>query len=263
MNKNGLHTMKEFVNMKKQTLVFSILSLLYFVVYTGVSIILGMIVSDIATCIGFWLLNLLSTYVYMRFFFHIAAALRQEETVIYFRDCIPMLVLESILFFFTIAVYYSFVLFVSVYTVIAVIAYLYCFFCVAFQLFCFYQVYRGNRSIPKIVSGALQGMLASWKSILAACGGLAVGYIVLYVCSMGVQLTFSMMLPHVLILNIGVTMNRWMEVITVILTMFMTGVFDMTMWIFLLYQVVAALLFSYFFIHWIGWIVRLCESSWN
>ena len=58
-------------------------------------------------------------------------------------------------------------------------------------------------------------------------------------------------------------MNRWMEVGTVVLTMLMSGLFDSTILLFLLYQVIAALLFSYFYIIWMGWITQLCEASWN
>lgn len=102
---NAYQQIRERMDLKVQTAAFSILSLLYFVLYTVVSIILGNIVNDVATVIGFWMLNLVSTYVYMRFFFRILAAMRKEETVIYFRDCLWMLVLESLLFGFTIPAY--------------------------------------------------------------------------------------------------------------------------------------------------------------
>ena len=84
---NAYQQIRERMDLKVQTAAFSILSLLYFVLYTVVSIILGNIVNDVATVIGFWMLNLVSTYVYMRFFFRILAAMRKEETVIYFRAC--------------------------------------------------------------------------------------------------------------------------------------------------------------------------------
>ena len=145
---NAYQQIRERMDLKVQTAAFSILSLLYFVLYTVVSIILGNIVNDVATVIGFWMLNLVSTYVYMRFFFRIIAAMRKEETVIYFRDCLWMLVLESLLFGFTILVYYAFVWFIDLYTLIGIIAYVYVFFCTAFQLFCFYEVYRWGRSYP-------------------------------------------------------------------------------------------------------------------
>ena len=224
---NAYQQIRERMDLKVQTAAFSILSLLYFVLYTVVSIILGNIVNDVATVIGFWMLNLVSTYVYMRFFFRIIAAMRKEETVI------------------------------------GIIAYVYVFFCTAFQLFCFYEVYRGNRTLGAIVSGALRHMLAAWKGVLAACTLLVFFYCVLYICSMGVDITLQVIQPHVAILNIGVTMNRWMEVGTVVLTMLMSGLFDSTILLFLLYQVIAALLFSYFYIIWMGWITQLCEASWN
>lgn len=260
---NAYQQIRERMDLKVQTAAFSILSLLYFVLYTVVSIILGNIVNDVATVIGFWMLNLVSTYVYMRFFFRIIAATRKEETVIYFRDCLWMLVLESLLFGFTILVYYAFVWFIDLYTLIGIIAYVYVFFCTTFQLFCFYEVYRGNRTLGAIVSGALRHMLAAWKGVLAACTLLVFSYCVLYICSMGVDITLQVIQPHVVILNIGVTMNRWMEVGTVVLTMLMSGLFDSTILLFLLYQVIAALLFSYFYIIWMGWITQLCEASWN
>ncbi len=260
---NEVNTIKERLNMKRQTAVFSLLSVLYFVLYTVLSIGLGMIVSDVATFIGFWLLNLVSTYVYMRFFFHVIASLRKEETVIYFKECIPMLILESLLFGCTILIYYCFVWFTAFYEILAVIVYLYVFFCVAFQLFCFYGVYRGSRTLLGIVKGAICQMCSVWKGVLGACAALAIGYLLLYIASMGVELTFTIMLPHALILNIGVTMNRWMEAGTVILTMALAGIVDSTMLLFLAYQVIAALLFSYLFILWMGWICYLCERSWN
>ncbi len=258
-----INTIKEHLNMKRQIVVFSLLSILYFALYTAVSILLGMIVSDVATFIGFWLLNLVSTYVYMRFFFQIIAAFREEESVIYFKDCIPMLVLESFLFALTIAFYYCFVCFFNFYAIISIFVYLYVFFCVAFQLFCFYEVYRGNRTLPAITSGAIRHMCVSWKGVLAACSALACGYIILYICSMGLDMLLNILLPHAIILNIALTMNRWMEVGTVALTMVLTGIFDSTMLLFLLFQVLTAIFFSYFYLMWMGWICYLCEKSWN
>lgn len=259
---NG-HRIRERLNLKVQTAVFSLLSLLYFVLYTVVSIALGSIFNDVTTIIGFWLLNLVSTYVYMRFFFRIIAAMRAETTVLYARDCLGMLVLESLLFGFTILVYYAFVHFVELYTFIGILAYAYVFVCVAFQLFCFYAVYRGSRTPGAIVVQALRQMRTAWKGVLAACALLVFGYCLLYICSMGMDITLQVIQPHVVILNISVTMNRWMEVGTVLLTMLMSGLFDSTILLFLLYQVIAALLFSYFYVFWMGWIVQLCEESWN
>ncbi len=256
-------TMKERLHSKRQTVLFSILSLLYFGLYTLVSIVLGTIVSDAATIIGFWALNLLSTYVYMRLFFYTIAAMRQEESVILFSQCIGMLAVESVLFGFTILLYYAFVYWLHWYAFLAFFVYVYVFFCTSFQLFCFYAVYRGARTPKAIVADSLQGMKKAWKGVIAAAASLALGYCVLYICSMGVDVTLQILQPHVLILNIGVTMNRWMEAGTVLLTMFMSGLFDSTLLLFLAYQVIAALLFSYFYCLWMAWICRLCETSWN
>ena len=218
---------------------------------------------DAATIIGFWILNLISTYVYMRFFFRMAAGMAKAEKTIYFRECIGMLVLETILYFFTIALYYLFVAFVDLYVLIGIIAYLYAFFAPAFQLFCFYQVFQGTKSPWRIVGGALKSMAKVWKSVIGACAALAVVYCMLYIFSMGLEVMISSLLPHVLILNIGVTMNRWMEVGTLLLSMVTNQLYDSAVMMFLLMQVIAAVLFSCLYVLWMGWIAALCESAWN
>lgn len=136
--------MKGSLNLKRQYVQFSILSLLYFVLYTLFSVVLGAIVHDAATIIGFWILNLISTYVYMRFFFRMAAGMAKAEKTIYFRECIGMLVLETILYFFTIALYYLFVAFVDLYVLIGIIAYLYAFFAPAFSAVLLLSGFSGN-----------------------------------------------------------------------------------------------------------------------
>lgn len=255
--------MKGSLNLKRQYVQFSILSLLYFVLYTLFSVVLGAIVHDAATIIGFWILNLISTYVYMRFFFRMAAGMAKAEKTIYFRECIGMLMLETILYFFTIALYYLFVAFVDLYVMIGIIAYLYAFFAPAFQLFCFYQVFQGTKSPWRIVGGALKSMAKVWKAVIGACAALAVVYCMLYIFSMGLEVMISSLLPHVLILNIGVTMNRWMEVGTLLLSMVTNQFYDSAVMMFLLMQVIAAVLFSCLYVLWMGWIAALCESAWN
>ena len=78
--------MKGSLNLKRQYVQFSILSLLYFVLYTLFSVVLGAIVHDAATIIGFWILNLISTYVYMRFFFRMAAGMAKAENIMKIRE---------------------------------------------------------------------------------------------------------------------------------------------------------------------------------
>ena len=192
-----------------------------------------------------------------------AAGMAKEEKTIYFRECIGMLVLETILYFFTIALYYLFVAFVDFYVLIGIIAYLYAFFAPAFQLFCFYQVYQGTKSPWRIAGGALRSMVKVWKAVIKACAALAVVYCMLYIFSMGLEVMISSLLPHVLILNIGVTMNRWMEVGTLLLSMVTNQLYDSAVMMFLLIQVIAAVLFSCLYVLWMGWIAALCESAWN
>ena len=212
--------MKGSLNLKRQYVQFSILSLLYFVLYTLFSVVLGAILHDAATIIGFWILNLISTYVYMRFFFRMAAGMAKAEKTIYFRECIGMLMLETILYFFT-------------------------------------------KSPWRIVGGALKSMAKVWKAVIGACAALAVVYCMLYIFSMGLEVMISSLLPHVLILNIGVTMNRWMEVGTLLLSMVTNQLYDSAVMMFLLMQVIAAVLFSCLYVLWMGWMAALCESAWN
>ena len=77
MFRNLYHEIKAHQDLKKEVLQFSVLSILYFVLYTLLSAFLGMFNHDALTVAVFWVLNLISTYVYMRFFFQMIA--RSEE----------------------------------------------------------------------------------------------------------------------------------------------------------------------------------------
>ena len=65
------------------------------------------------------------------------------------------------------------------------------------------------------------------REVVAACAMLCVGYILLYVLSVGIEGTVAVLAPYTAMLNIGVTMNRWMEVCSVLLNMIMTQTFDL------------------------------------
>lgn len=167
MFRNLYHEIKAHQDLKKEVLQFSVLSILYFVLYTLLSAFLGMFNHDALTVAVFWVLNLISTYVYMRFFFQMIARSRDEERVVGLKPCLRMLVIESVMFAFSVLMYYAFVCFIELYLLLALISYVYLFFCVALQLFCFYEIYEGTGGFLKVVTSALRQMavmaVRSWQ----------------------------------------------------------------------------------------------------
>lgn len=254
MFRNLYHEIKVHQDLKKEVLQFSVLSILYFVLYTLLSAFLGMFNHDALTVAVFWVLNLISTYVYMRFFFQMIARSRDEERMVGLKPCLRMLVIESVMFAFSVLMYYAFVCFIELYLLLALISYVYLFFCVAFQLFCFYEIYEGTGGFLKVVTSALRQMGRHGREVVAACAMLCVGYILLYVLSVGIEGTVTVLAPYTAMLNIGVTMNRWMEVCSVLLNMIMTQTFDLVYAGFLAVQLLAAVIFSILYVLWLGWI---------
>ena len=92
------------------------------------------------------------------------------------------------------------------------------------------------------------------REVVTACAMLCVGYILLYVLSVGIEGTVAVLAPYTAMLNIGVTMNRWMEVCSVLLNMIMTQTFDLVYAGFLAVQLLAAVIFSILYVLWMGWI---------
>lgn len=257
MFRNLYHEIRAHQDLKKEVLQFSVLSILYFVLYTLLSVFLSMFNHDALTVAVFLVLNLISTYVYMRFFFLMIARSKAEERVVGLKPCLRMLVIETVMFAFSVLMYYAFVFFIDLYVLLALICYLYLFFCVAFQLFCFYEIYEGTKGLLGVVKAAAVQMARHIRQVLAACALLCVGYIVLYVCSVGIEGTMAVLAPYTAILNVGVTMNRWMEVCSVLLTMIMTQAFDVVYLSFLGVQLLAAVFFSIFYVLWMGWICEI------
>ena len=136
MFRNLYHEIKAHQDLKKEVLQFSVLSILYFVLYTLLSAFLGMFNHDALTVAVFWVLNLISTYVYMRFFFQMIARSRDEERVVGLKPCLRMLVIESVMFAFSVLMYYAFVYFIGLYLLLALISYVYLFFCIIKHCLC-------------------------------------------------------------------------------------------------------------------------------
>ena len=128
MFRNLYHEIRAHQNLKKEVLQFSVLSILYFVLYTLLSVFLGMFNHDALTVAVFLVLNLISTYVYMRFFFLMIARSKAEERVVGLKPCLRMLVIETVMFAFSVLMYYAFVFFIDLYVLLALICYLYLFF---------------------------------------------------------------------------------------------------------------------------------------